>query len=124
MTRRFAVLAAPAALALCLGLAACDAGGTTAPATPSAADASAPQPHQLYTHCGVVFTEFQGITWYADPPLSDGNGNPPAGFGNPTDRGTMRRVSQHEAQYLSSAGRTVKFVDTLPAGASPPGLCS
>ena len=97
--------------------------GSPAP-TASVLDLGAAQPHQLYTHCGVIWTQFQGATWYADPPLSDGNGNPPPGFGNPTDSGTMRRVSAHRAQYVSSSGRTVTFVDSLPAGASDPPLCS
>lgn len=112
-----------------LAVAACgeasDAPASGAPVpTASVLDPAAAQPHQLYTHCGVVWTQFQGVTWYADPPLSDGNGNPPPGFGNPTDNGTMRRVSTHQAQYVSSAGRTVTFIDTLPSGASDPALCS
>jgi hypothetical protein len=97
-------------------------GGTVTVTLP--ADPNAPQPFTLYTHCGVIFTDFQRVTWYADPPLTDGNGNPPPGFGNPTDKGTMQRVSAHEADYVSSTGRKVVFRDTLAPGASPPGLCS
>lgn len=99
--------------------------GTQPPqAVPTVVDAAAAQPHQLYTHCGVQWTEFQGKAWYADPPLSDGSGNPPPGFGNPVDQGTMRQLSAHQAQYVSSSGKVVPFIDTLPPGASPPGLCS
>jgi hypothetical protein len=99
-------------------------GSGTSSTSPSAAGLGAAEPHQLYTHCGVTWTQFQNQPWYASPPLSDGNGNPPPGFGNPVDHGTMRRISQHEAEYVSSAGRTVRFVDALPPGQSPPGLCS
>ncbi len=96
--------------------------GSGAP-TPTIVDAGAAQPYQLYTKCGVTFTQFNGVTWFADPPLTDGHGGPPPGFGNPTDKGTLRQVGQHELQYVSSGGKTATFVDRLPAGQSPPGLC-
>jgi hypothetical protein len=121
-------LAAALLAAFGLALAGCGGestdGGTTATPPPAASPSAAAQPFQLYTRCGVTFAQFAGQTWYADPPLSDGQGNPPPGFGNPTDRGSIRQVSAHELQYVSSGGKTVKFVDHLPAGASPPGLCS
>jgi hypothetical protein len=127
--KRGALLAAAAAVLLvaCGDSTGTGSGATAAPASSGAgapANPSAPEPFNLYTHCGVIYTDFQRVTWYADPPLSDGNGNPPAGFGNPIDKGTMQRVSQHEADYVSSTGRKVVFRDTLSAGASPPGLCT
>ena len=47
-------------------------------------------PYQLYTHCGVRAAAFdEGRWWRANPPLDDGWGNPPAGWGNPFTRGVM-----------------------------------
>lgn len=128
MTRR---LGTAALLAACLGvpglgLSGCDANGGSGgrpTATASMIDPAAAQPHQLFTHCGVIWTQFLGKSWFASPPLSDGSGNPPAGFGNPVDHGTIQVVGPHQLRYVSSGGRTVTFVDTLPPGASPPGLC-
>jgi hypothetical protein len=126
--RRGALLAAAAGLLLvaCGDSAGTGSGATPAPASGGVGPSSgqgAPEPFNLYTHCGVIYTDYQRVTWYADPPLSDGNGNPPPGFGNPIDKGTMQRISTHEADYVSSSGRKVVFRDTLPSGASAPGLC-
>jgi hypothetical protein len=118
--------AASALVAACL-LVACGSADTGSPppqAAPTTIDLAGSQPHQLYTHCGVVWTQFQGQVWYADPPQVDAAGNPPAGFGDPVDNGTMRRISAHQAEYVSSSGKVVAFSDTEPPGASPPGLCS
>jgi hypothetical protein len=69
---------------------------------------------QLYTHCGLDWPQtmdFDGSFW--DPigpgPASDGNGNPPAGFGNPIDRGTITLISPTLAQYRSSTGTVMQW---------------
>jgi hypothetical protein len=69
---------------------------------------------QLYTHCGLDWPQamdFDGSFW--DPigpgPASDGNGNPPVGFGNPIDRGTITLISQTLAQYRSSTGTMMQW---------------
>ena len=36
-------------------------------------------PYILYTHCGLLWTYFNGRWWEASPPLDDGFGNPPRG---------------------------------------------
>jgi hypothetical protein len=65
-------------------------------------------PYELYTHCGIRNAEFESRQFYADPPLNDGNGNPPAGWGNPTDSGFMV-VKDHE---------TIEFIDWFDHRAS------
>jgi len=69
---------------------------------------------QLYTHCGLdwpLTMDFDGSFW--DPiepgPASDGNGNPPASFGNPIDRGIMTLISPTLAQYRSSTGTVMQW---------------
>jgi hypothetical protein len=69
---------------------------------------------QLYTHCGLDWPQamdFDGSFW--DPigpgPASDGNGNPPVGFGNPIDRGTITLISPALAQYRSSNGTVMQW---------------
>jgi hypothetical protein len=69
---------------------------------------------QLYTHCGLDWPQamdFDGSFW--DPvgpgPASDGNGNPPVGFGNPIDRGTSTLISPTLGQYRSSTGTMMQW---------------
>jgi hypothetical protein len=64
---------------------------------------------QLYTHCGLeapTAMDFDGSFW--DPvgarPTSSGGGNPPAGYGNPIDLGTITLISPTRAQYRSRTG--------------------
>lgn len=66
----------------------------------------------LGTHCGLDDgIDFDGSLWdYAGPGRpDDGNGNPPAGFGNPFDHGTIRLVSEDVAEYRSSAGSLIQY---------------
>ena len=53
----------------------------------------------LYTHCGIEWTRIGGMWWRASTPLSDGNGNPPFGWGNPYDKGEMEIVDRSTAIY-------------------------
>jgi len=69
---------------------------------------------ELYTHCGLDWPQamdFDGSFW--DPigpgPASDGHGDPPAGFGNPIDRGTITLISPTLAQYRSSTGTLMQW---------------
>ena len=63
----------------------------------------------LYTHCGLDFrvaVDFDGSFW--DPigpgPASGGSGNPPPGFDNPYDNGTIQLLSHDLADYRSRSG--------------------
>ena len=60
---------------------------------------------QIYTHCGLRHVEFDGDTWAISGVLTDDNGaNPPPGFGNPVDLGTVTLRSADTAVYLSMYG--------------------
>jgi len=67
---------------------------------------------RLYTHCGLnnpTGPDFDGSFWESAGAADDGSGNPPPGFGNPIDNGTMRLLSANLAEYRSSQGVTVRF---------------
>ncbi len=57
----------------------------------------------LETHCGIRFAYFDGRLWEAVRPRPDRSGNPPPGWGNPFQRGSMRLVAPTRAEFR--AGR-------------------
>jgi hypothetical protein len=57
----------------------------------------------LYTHCGINGIMIAGRWWQADPPLNDGQGNPPTGWGNPYQPGTLRVVDEESAVFSAAA---------------------
>ena len=61
----------------------------------------------LYTHCGVHGIDVGGVWFAADPPLVEGAGNPPPGWGNPVQRGTVTLTSADEAVFADEAGHVV-----------------
>ena len=82
---------------------------TARPAGTAAAAAGSPQPYELYTHCGIDEARLGNRYFEAVHPLSDGNGNPPPGWGNPYQQGTMTLVSATEAVFRDAAGHRVLF---------------
>jgi hypothetical protein len=66
-------------------------------------------PYTLPTHCGVVGAYFNGRLWRASPPLTDGSGNPPPGWANPFQVGTMRLRSATWAEFRTRAGLRASF---------------
>ncbi|MEU7070049.1 hypothetical protein AB0B30_04205 [Streptomyces narbonensis] len=84
---------------------------TSGPVTPSARATPSTQviPFELYTHCGIDEARVGSTYYEAVTPLSDGSGNPPDGWGNPTQRGTMTVKSTTEAVFTDDAGHEVKF---------------
>lgn len=74
--------------------------------------------YDLYTHCGVLVVTINGTTYYADPPLSDGNANPPAGWGNPYDHGQITLTTATTADFSDGNGNKAHFIST-PRGPAP-----
>jgi len=66
-------------------------------------------PYDLYTHCGIDEARVNDRFYEAIKPLSDGNFNPPPGWGNPYQHGTMTLTSPSEAVFTDSAGHRVVF---------------
>jgi hypothetical protein len=130
-TRRWrgSVLVAAAAAAVVAGAVWFGGGGSTEPdhtAAPSSdgpVEATAPsdgpsvqsapeaggQPFDLYTHCGVRGADIGGVWFVAEPPLTDGEGNPPDGWGNPYQPGTLTLLSPTDAVFRDDAGHEVQL---------------
>lgn len=95
-------------LALVAALAACSSAATPARHV-ARTETSTTVPYSLYTHCGIREARV-GTTYYvADHPLDDGNGNPPAGWGNPYQPGTMTVVGTGAAVFRDDLGHVVRF---------------
>ena len=108
---------------LILTLATLTAGcGSHATATgPAATGAHRGTPYTLLTHCGIEWAKIDGTFWRATRPLSDGNGNPPPGWGNPSQQGTLTFTNPTTAEFDSPAGKvTFKHTDRK----QPPFLCA
>lgn len=88
-----------------LALAACDLDNT--------------QDSVLYTHCGIDDLQFEG-QWYerVEGLLDDGSGNPPAGWDNPEQEGTITRVDEATLVFSDAAEHREEFV--LRVGATGP----
>ena len=105
----------PIAVVVALVLAACDTGTTahvTKPAgasRPAAATLGSAQPYVLYTHCGIDEARIGSRYFEAVHPLSDGQGNPPPRWGNPSQQGTMTLLSPSKAVFGDNAGHYVQF---------------
>jgi hypothetical protein len=67
------------------------------------------RPYRLLTHCGIDEARIGSRYFEAVHPLSDGHGNPPAGWGNPFQQGTMTLLSPTEALFRDHAGHHVRF---------------
>ena len=120
MHERWLRAAAIAAVPLAAMLAGCES--TPSPAAPpsptaAAATTTAPKlvPYDLYTHCGIDYARVGNRYYVATPPLSDGSGNPPPGWGNPYQPGTMTVISPTQVVFTDNAGHRVVFT-LVPSG--------
>jgi hypothetical protein len=78
--------------------------------SPSAAERSTLSfGYQLYTHCGIYEAKIGNAYYVAVRPLDDGNGNPPSGWANPYQRGTVTLASATSAVFTDSLGHRVEF---------------
>ena len=82
---------------------------SAAPSRTAAAATGSARPYLLYTHCGIDEARIGNRYYQAVHPLSDGQDNPPAGWGNPYQRGTMTLLSPDEALFRDDAGHQVLF---------------
>ena len=80
--------------------------------------------YSLYTHCGIRYADVGGTRFYADPPLDDGSGNPPAGWGNPTDEGFIVVTDSTHAVFVDWALHRATFSMHPRSGIPPLQVCS
>ncbi|UZN02801.1 hypothetical protein [Cellulomonas sp. S1-8] len=75
-----------------------------------AAEASPAVPFELLTHCGVheLNTDDERFFERVDGPLTDGNGNPPPGWGNPFQSGQLVIVDD-SAVFTDDVGHREEF---------------
>ena len=110
-----AILAGAAMVLAACGGTATQAAKPAAPSRAAAATVGSARPYSLYTHCGIDEARIDGRYYEAVRPLSDGQGNPPAGWGNPYQDGTMTLLPPDQALFRDNAGHQVLF--RLRAGA-------
>jgi hypothetical protein len=115
---------APVAIALLsLTLAGCGQQTSAPEATTSAVEAAQAVPYVLYTHCGINEARFNGQYYMAVHPLSDRNGDPSSGWGNPYQNGVIRPVSATDVEFQDQAGHRVLF-RVRPVATSFERVCS
>ena len=76
----------------------------------------------LYTHCGIEELRVDGTFFITETPLHDGQGNPPPGWGNPYQAGTVT-VSGSQAVFEDGDGHVVTF-EARPGATSFVKTCS
>lgn len=64
--------------------------------------------YEMYVHCGVEWALIDGAWWQSDY-LSDGNANPPDGWGNPVDAGRLTLTSPDTASYAGGPDTSITF---------------
>jgi len=102
--RRIAAVAAMGVLSGCGASTSPTLDASTSPATTSISSV----PFALFTHCGIYEARVQDTFFVAEQQLDDGHGNPPAGWGNPYQRGTIT-VTGSGAVFHDDSGHTVSF---------------
>jgi hypothetical protein len=89
--------------------------GTVLPAAPAV---GVPFAVDLLTHCGVLGIDVGGTWFAADPPLVEGAGNPPPGWGNPYQPGTLTLTSPDDGVFTDDIGHEV-VLRAAPESARP-----
>jgi hypothetical protein len=66
-------------------------------------------PYSLYTHCGVRDVRIGDVYYVAEAPLDDGHGNPPPGWDNPYQQGTITFLEDGVVRFHDELGHVVRF---------------
>jgi hypothetical protein len=84
-------------------------GARTDGASPMVTVGRSARPYLLLTHCGIDEACIGSRYFEAVHPLGEAQGNPPAGWGNPFQRGTITLLSPTGALFQDQAGHRVLF---------------
>jgi hypothetical protein len=87
---------------------------TFGPSLPANPKVGVAYPFRLFTHCGIRSMPVGAALWYANPQLGDIN--PPPGWGNPFDDGTVTFTSSTTAVFSDPRGNRASFVPQIPGG--------
>lgn len=87
-----------------------------------AAAAGVEYPISIYTHCGLDRSriDFDSSLWNPVGETSDGQGNPPDGYNNPYDRGTIRLLPDGASEFTSSQGVRLRLERISPGRSFEP----
>jgi hypothetical protein len=90
-----------------------------APTQSESAEIGVRYQYNLYDHCGLnaLPTQFDGSEWLIEG--DTGGTNPPDGFGNPFDEGTIILDSHNSGTYRSSGGVERRITRVDPRGPRP-----
>jgi hypothetical protein len=80
-------------------------------------------PYLLSTHCGIREARIGDTYYVADHPLDDGHGNPPPGWNNPQQSGSMATPTPGVAVFSDAEGHVVRF-HARPGATSFLQMCS
>jgi hypothetical protein len=89
------------------------------------AEVGATVPFELYTHCGILGAYLDGVWFAAETPLVrggplvPGGANPPEGWGNPYQPGTLTLETAETAVFRDDLGHEVRM-RSAPDEAPPP----
>jgi hypothetical protein len=118
------LIAVTAATLAAAGLSACASSQVSPGSAARASNTASAFAYSLYTHCGIDDANIHGRWFEAESPLTDGSGtNPPTGWSNPYQQGTITMLSDTIAEFRDDHGHVVRF--RLRVGATgPKKVCS
>jgi hypothetical protein len=73
---------------------------------------------------GLVVDPYRNVDDYLTRSLDDGSGNPPRGWGNPYDNGTMTLIDKSTAVFTDPAGHRAVFSTQPKDGIPTIEMCS
>ena len=96
-------------LIVALTIVGCGSSSTPKSTRPTPRPKPKPFAYTLYTHCGIDEARIGTRYYRAEQRLSDGSDNPPPGWNNPLQEGTMTVTSATTAIFRDSKGHRVTF---------------
>lgn len=66
---------------------------------------------EVSTHCGIEWARIDGA-WWRTARLDDGEGNPPPGWDDPVQRGSLQIVTAERAEFEGGPTEPIAFVRT------------